>query len=221
MFHPKKWRGWFAYGSGALGDWGAHIIDTAHRFLNLGLPSAIEAVSRDQPSEFIFPQASTLRFEFAARGAKPPVDVWWYDGQTNRPPLPAELGPGAVLKEEAGKFIYSRTLVFKGGTHGDTLRIIPEARMQELAPTLPKVVGGFSDHPTNFVLACQGKEESRSPFHVSGPLTQVFLLGVIAQRLGGRLEFDPVRRVFTNSPEATALLAGPAPRTGWERYYRL
>jgi hypothetical protein len=55
---------------------------------------------------------------------------------------------------------------------------------------------------------------------VSGPLTQVFLLGVIAQRLGGRLEFDPARRVITNNAEATALLAGPAPREGWEAYYR-
>jgi len=218
--HPQTWRGWFEYGNGAFGDWGPHILDTAHRFLDLGLPHTIEAVHRDQPSPFIFPQASTIRFDFAERGSKPPVQVWWYDGAANRPPLPAELGTGAVLKEEAGKFIYSRTLAFKGGTHGDTLRVIPEARMQALAPTLPKVAGGFSDHPTNFVLACQGKEESRSPFRVSGPLTQVFLLGVIAQRLGGRLEFDSARRVFTNNAEATALLAGPPPRPGWEGYYR-
>jgi len=219
--HPQTWRGWFEYGNGAFGDWGPHILDTAHRFLELGLPRTIEAVHRDQPSPFIYPQASTIRFDFAERGSKPPVEVWWHDGVANKPPLPAELGPGAVLKEEAGKFIYSSKLVFKGGTHGDTLRIIPEARMQELAPTLPKVVGGFSDHPTNFVRACQGKEESRSPFHVSGPLTQVFLLGVIAQRLGGRLEFDATRRTITNNAEATALLAGPAPRAGWETYYRL
>jgi predicted dehydrogenase len=218
--HPQTWRGWFDYGNGAFGDWGPHILDTSHRFLELGLPHTIEAVRRDQPTPYIFPQASTVRFDFAARGAKPPVEVWWYDGVANRPPLPAQLGPGAVLEEQAGKFIYSRTLVFKGGTHGDTLRIIPEARMQELAPTLPKIAGGFSDHAVNFVRACQGKEESRSPFHVSGPLTQVFLLGVIAQRLGGRLEFDAAHRVFTNSPEATARLAGPAPREGWARYYR-
>ena len=96
----------------------------------------------------------------------------------------------------------------------------PRSGCSELAPSLPKIAGGFSDHATNFVLACQGKEESRSPFRVSGPLTQVFLLGVIAQRLGGRLEFDPARRVFTDNAEATALLAGPAPRAGWERYYR-
>jgi predicted dehydrogenase len=218
--HPKTWRGWFDYGDGAFGDWGPHILDTAHRFLELGLPRTIEAVHRDQPSPYIFPQASTIRFDFAARGSKPPVEVWWYDGVANRPPLPAELGPGAVLTELGGKFIYSRTTVFKGGTHGDTLRIIPEDRMRALAPSLPKITGGFSDHAVNFVLACQGKEESRSPFAVSGPLTQVFLLGVIAQRLGGRLEFDPARRVFTNNAEATALLAGPPPRAGWERYYR-
>jgi len=218
--HPQTWRGWFDYGNGAFGDWGPHILDTSHRFLELGLPHTIEAVRRDQPNPYIFPQASTVRFDFAARGAKPPVEVWRYDGVANKPPLPAELGPGAVLEEQAGKFSYSRKLVFKGGTHGDTVRIIPEARMQELAPTLPKITGGFSDHATNFILACQGKEESRSPFHVSGPLTQVFLLGVIAQRLGGRLEFDPARRVFTNNSEATTLLAGPAPRAGWETYYR-
>lgn len=218
--HPQTWRGWFDYGNGAFGDWGPHILDTSHRFLDLGLPHTIEAVHRDQPSPYIFPQASTIRFDFAARASKPPVEVFWYDGVANKPPLPAELGPDAVLKEEAGKFIYSRQMVFKGGTHGETLRIIPEARMQELAPTLPKIAGGFSDHPTNFILACQGKEESRSPFRVSGPLTQVFLLGVIAQRLGGRLEFDSARRVFTDNAEATAMLAGPAPREGWERYYR-
>ena len=220
MLHPKKWRGWFAYGSGALGDWAPHILDTAHRFLELGLPHTIDAVRRDDPNPFIFPQATTLRFDFAARGTKPPVEVWWYDGVANRPPLPAELGPGAALTEQAGKFVYSRTLVFKGGTHGDTLRIIPEERMQERAPSLPKVAGGFSDHATNFVLACQGKEESRSPFRVAGPLTQVLQLGMIAQQLGGRLEFDAARRAFTNSAEATALLAGPPPRAGWERYYR-
>ena len=212
--HPQTWRGWFDYGNGAFGDWGPHILDTSHRFLELGLPHTIEAVHRDQPSPYIFPQASTIRFDFAARASKPPVEVFWYDGVENKPPLPAELGPDAVLQEQAGKFIYSRTLVFKGGTHGDTVRIIPEARMQELAPTLPKIAGGFSDHPTNFILACQGKEESRSPFRVSGPLTQVFLLGVLAQRLGGRLEFDSTRRVFTNNAEATALLDRPGAAGG-------
>jgi predicted dehydrogenase len=218
--HPENWRGWFAYGTGAFGDWGAHILDTAHRFLKLGLPHAVEAIRLEGRSEFIFPQASTIRFDFAARPGMPPVEVFWYDGVDNVPPLPAELGAGASLTEKAGKFIYSNTLVFRGGTHGDTLRIVPESRMSEMSASLPKVGGGFSDHATNFVLACQGREESRSPFHVSGPLTQVFLLGVIAQRLGGRLAFDAARGEFRGNHAANRLLAGPPPRKAWEEYYR-
>ena len=219
LLHPQTWRGWFDYGTGAFGDWGAHILDTAHQFLDLGLPHTIDAVRRDGPSEFIFPQATTIRFDFAARRGMPPVEVFWYDGVDNRPPLPPELGPGATLAEREGKFIYSKELVFKGGTHGDTLRVVPEQRMQDLSATLPRIAGGFSDHATNFVLACQGKEESRSPFQVSGPLTQVFLLGIVAQRLGGCLSFDPARREFRDNAAANRLLRGPDPRAGWEQYY--
>ena len=218
--HPETWRGWFDYGTGAFGDWGAHILDTSHRFLKLGLPRTIEAVRRDGTSAFIYPQASTIRFDFAARGDMPPVEVFWYDGVDNVPPLPKELGPGAIPTEKNGKFIYGRTLTFRGGTHGDTLRILPDSRMEEMAASLPKIAGRSSDHFTNFVRACQGIEESRSPFTVSGPLTQVFLLGVIAQRLGGRLEFDAATRAFVGNPAATQLLAGPAPRPGWELFYQ-
>jgi len=219
--HPLTWRGWFDYGTGALGDWGAHILDTAHRFLDLGLPRTVEAIRREGTSPLIYPQASTIRFAFPARGSMPPIDVFWFDGVGNRPPLPPELGPGATLSEEAGKFIYSRQLLFRGGTHGDTLRIVPEARMRGMAAALPRIGGGFSDHATNFVRACHGREESRSPFRVAGPLTQVLLLGVIAQRLGGRLTFDAARREFVENRAATDLLSGPPPRPGWERFYHL
>jgi predicted dehydrogenase len=221
LLHPGDWRGWFNYGNGAFGDWGPHILDTCHRFLELGLPHTIEAVKRDGPNEFIFPQATTIRFDFAARGDMPPVEVFWYDGVENRPPLPSELGPGATLERKNGKFIYSKKFVFAGGTHSETLRIVPEEKMRELAPTLPRVTGGFSDHFQNFALACLGREETKSPFHVAGPLTQVFLLGVIAQRLGGKLEFDPVAKRFTNSDRANELLVTEPARPGWEQYYRV
>jgi predicted dehydrogenase len=219
--HPGNWRGWFDFGNGAFGDWGPHILDTVHRFLNLGLPHAIEALRRDGASEFIFPQASTIRFDFPARGSLPPVEVFWYDGVENRPPVPEELGPEGQITRPNGKFIFSKDYAFQGGTHSDTLRIIPDSKMRELAPQLPRFATGFSDHFRNFVLACQGKEEARSPFHVSGPLTQIFVLGVIAQRLGGRLDFDPVAKRFKNNARANELLYGPAPRSGWERYYRV
>lgn len=218
--HPGNWRGWFAYGNGAFGDWGSHILDTCHRFLKLGLPHTIEAEKRDAANEYIFPQATTIRFDFAARGAMPPVEVFWYDGVENLPPLPPELGKTpADFRQKHGKFIYGEGLTFLGGTHGETLRIIPEARMRELGPTLPRIKGGFSDHFQNFVLACLGREEPKSPFHLAGPLSQVFNLGVIAQRLGGRLEFDPVAKRFINNAKANELLTMEPPRAGWENYF--
>jgi hypothetical protein len=191
------------------------------------LPRVIEAVRRDGPNDFIFPQASTIRFDFAARQSMPPVEVYWYDGVENLPPRPAEdrppAGQNAVPAADStqlnGKYLYAGSLVFKGGTHGDTLRIIPEERMRAMAGDLPRITGRYSDHFENFVLACRGREQARSSFDISGPLTQVFLLGVIAERLGGRLEFDPQTKRFIGNPRANELLKGPPPRHGWESYY--
>ena len=217
-YHPYSWRAWFWYGNGAFGDWGPHTLDTCHRFLNLGMPEEIEAINRDGISEYIFPQASTTAFRFPARGALPPVEILWFDGRDNKPPRPAELDAGRELPAN-GKVIFSKELVFQGGTHSDTLRIIPEARMKEMAGQLPKTTAG-SEHYLNFLLACKGRESCRSSFDVSGPLTQMFMLGVIAQRLGGTLKFDRRTQRITNNKAADALLS-PPPRKGWETYYRL
>ena len=67
---------------------------------------------------------------------------------------------------------------------------------------------------------CCGDEQTRSPFSVSGPLSQMLALGCLAQRLGGTLEFDPTTRQITNNQQANALLKS-SPRQGWEEYYRL
>jgi predicted dehydrogenase len=70
-----EWRSWFEFGNGALGDWGAHIFDTAHEFLDLGLPAEVNAVKIVGHSPLIFPQASTLSFKFPERGGKPPLEL--------------------------------------------------------------------------------------------------------------------------------------------------
>ena len=230
-----EWRSWFDFGNGALGDWGAHIFDTAHEFLELGLPTEVAAVKLDGHSPFIFPQASTLAFRFPARGSKPPVELMWYDGQNNLPPLPPEFaapvidpnvpppskGPGEGKVLPPGKVIYSDELMFQGGTHGSTLKIIPEAKALELAGKLPPVPATSSNHFENFLLACQGEERCRSSFAVAGPLCQVMGLGVIAQRLNTTLKFDPVAKKITNDKGANELLAGVPPRKDWAQYYKL
>lgn len=218
--HPGNWRSWFNYGNGAFGDWGPHILDTCHQFLELGMPHTIEAEKREGPNEWIFPQASTIRFEFAKRGAMPPVKVWWYDGVENIPEAPGEMGPNPKVSRN-GKFIYSKELTFLGGTHSDPLRIIPEEKYRELAPALPKFPLKNSDHFMNFVLSCKGQEKARSPFSISGPLTQVFLLGVVAQHVGGKLNFASDKQRFINNDLANQVLQGPPVRKDWEKYYKL
>ena len=233
-FHPLTWRGWYDMGMGALGDWGAHILDTIHQFLELGLPCEVSTSLLKEHNDYFFPMSSTIEFKFAARKNMPAVDITWYDGVDNLPPLPEGYGGAATVDPNIpppvgqrqqpqqlnpGKIIYSKELTFKGGSHGSTLSIIPEAKAKEMESKLPEVPKSPSNHYANFLLACQGKEKTRSPFEISGPLSQVLCLGVIAQRMKVRLQFDPVTKQFTNNPFANTMLTGLPPRSGWEHYY--
>lgn len=230
-----QWRCWYDFGMGALGDWGAHILDTAHQFLELGLPTEISLIKQKGHNRFFYPYSSTILFKFPARGNMPPCDVTWYDGLDNLPPVPAgygsvELDPtipppsnGEIIptKLNPGKIIYSKELTFKGGTHASTLTIIPEEKAKEMASKLPEVPISPSNHFANFLLACKGQEKTRSPFDIAGPLSQVFCLGVLAQQLNTKLIFDPITKQITNNPVANQLLTGAEPRKAWKQYYRL
>jgi len=220
-FHPGNWRGWHQHGTGCFGDWGAHILDTIHRFLELGLPEKIKATKRVLPNDLIFPLASTINFQFPQRDGMPAMDIDWYDGAENLPPLPDDFAGRTLDPKSPGKFIFAGENVFQGGSHGATLQELNEDRAKALAASGDfEKFGENSDHYKNFLLACRGDEETRSPFSVSGPLSQVLALGCMAQRLGGELEFDRGTKQITNNETANALLAD-TPRKGWEQYYSL
>ena len=93
-----QWRCWYDFGMGALGDWGAHIIDTAHEFLHLGLPSEVEMLYAKGHNKFFYPYSSTIKFHFPEREGMPACDITWYDGLDNLPPVPA--GAGTSVHEE-------------------------------------------------------------------------------------------------------------------------
>jgi hypothetical protein len=220
---------------GALGDWGAHILDTIHQFLELGLPYEINPVWLKEHNDYFYPMSSSLQFRFAARKNMPALDINWYDGLDNIPPVPAGYGTSDIdpnippvaggklqpTKLNPGKIIYSKDLTFKGGSHGSALSIIPSEKAKEMESKLPEVPKSTSNHYANFLLSCLGKEKTRSPFEVAGPLSQVFCLGVMAQRLNQKLEFDTQTRQITNNPFANAMLVGAPPRSGWEDYYKI
>ena len=234
-FHQGNWRCWYDFGMGALGDWGAHILDTVHEFLDLGLPYQIKMVRAKGHNDYFYPYSSTILFRFGARGNMPPVDVTWYDGLDNLPPLPEGFGKSELAANipatnqgeyrdsdlNPGKIIYTKDLMFKGGSHGSTLSIIPEKRAKEMEGMLPKVPESPSNHYVNFLRAIRGEEKTRSPFEINGVLSQVFCLGVIAQRLNADLYFDTRLKQFTNNQFANAMLAGSLPRKGWEYFYNL
>ncbi|MDR1666885.1 MAG: Gfo/Idh/MocA family oxidoreductase [Bacteroidales bacterium] len=234
-FHYGNWRGWYDFGMGALGDWGAHILDTIHEFLELGLPYEVEPLKLEGHNDYFFPKASTLLFRFPKRKKMPPVDITWYDGVKNIPAVPEGYGTLALdpnippvaggkiqpSKLPPGKIIYSKELTFKGGSHGSTLSIIPEEKAKAMESKLPEVPQTTSNHYANFLLACQGREKTRSPFEINGVLSQVFSLGVMAQRLNTKILFDRTTKTITNNAFANAWLTQAPPRKGWEEYYKL
>ena len=229
-FVNGQWRCWFDYGLGALGDWGAHLIDTAHEFLDLGLPTEVSMIRADGHNPFFYPMESTINFKFPKRGDMPALDINWYDGVNNIPPVPAnyktsELDPNIPAasngkiqpsKLNPGKIIYGKDLTFAGGSHGKTLMILDEKAKDMSLPFVPK---SPSNHYANFLKACMGQEKTRSPFAIAGPLSQVFSLGVMAQKLNTKLVFDREKKQITNNALANQLLQGPAPRKGWEQYF--
>lgn len=235
-YHNGQWRCWYDFGMGALGDWGAHLIDTAHQFLDLGLPNEVSMLRADEHNPFFYPYSSTILFKFPERKNMPACDITWYDGTNNLPPLPEGYGSSSKLdpnipapsngsiqsqKLNPGKIIYGKDLTFKGGSHGSTLSIIPEDKAKDMAAKLPEVPVSPSNHYANFLKACKGEEKTRSPFEIAGPLSQVFCLGVLSQMMNTSLKFDRKTKRITNNKIANQLLVGAPPRKGWEQYYKM
>jgi len=232
-FVQGEWRSWYDFGNGCLGDWGAHTMDTMHRFFDLGLPSEIRIRDVQGWNPFVFPMQDTLTFKFAAKGARPAIDLDWYEGVTNAPELPAgykfqkwdssiPTAKGSTAdvasKLVPGKFFYMADgTVWQGGSHSK-----PISRCGDEGP-VPEFPKPGSDHYANFLLAVMGKEETRSPFSVAAPLSEVFCLGCIAQRLNRGFKFDPATKQVVGDETANRLMKGSAgtPRRGWEEFYKV
>ncbi len=234
-FDRGQWRCWYDFGMGTLGDWGAHLIDTLHEFLELGLPTEINPSYLKDHNPFFYPMSSSIDFKFAARKDMPECIINWKDGLDNLPTLPAGYGDAVVDKDiptvagEAfvpttlppGRVVYADGLILKGGSHGTPLSIVSGERGNDFKKYVDDYVKEQPDCFTDFLVACQGKGKTNSPFSVSGPLSQVFCLGVISQRLNTKLIFDPATKTVTNNSLANEMLRGSLPRAGWEKYYQI
>ncbi|MBP7745752.1 MAG: Gfo/Idh/MocA family oxidoreductase [Phycisphaerae bacterium] len=211
-YHPMAWRAWWDFGSGWMADRGAHQIDPAFWALKLGLPTSVEATTLGQTEE-THSIAGIVTFQFPARENLPPVRLTWYEGL--RAPRPEELEPERMMGDSDGGALFKGT---KGkiicGTYGNSPRLIPESRMREYqrpAQTIPRVADG---HEQDWVRACKEGRPAGAHFEYSATLTEICLLGVIAKRMGTRIEWDAANMQVINLPEANKYVRTEY-RDGW------
>jgi predicted dehydrogenase len=236
IYHPFNWRGWLDFGVGALGDMGAHLIDQPYWALGLTHPTSIEATSTPwgtmplpEPARLTasnnsgsssrtrpvsYPMATTVHYEFAARGAQPPVRLSWYDGGLY-PARPAMLPDDVPLKTSGVIFVGERGILMND-TYGRNPRLYPMSLMADAA-LVPETYERISwGHEINWARACMGQAKASSPFEYAAQLTETMLLGIVALRTGqGRkLLYDGERMLVTNIPEANQYLRREY-RPGW------
>jgi predicted dehydrogenase len=203
---PFKWRGYWDFGTGALGDMGCHIMDGTYWALGLTAPTSVEPISA-KGTDVSGPTAEVIRMQFPARGSMPPVQWTWYDGGL-MPPMPPELEEARKLHDNGTLLVGSKATVV-ADTYYDSIRIIPEAKMKEMAPglppkTIPRVVGG---HFAEWIRACKGGVRAGSNFDYSSRLTESVIIGNIAVRARHRIEWDSDALKVTNLPSANEFVA--------------
>lgn len=207
-YHPFNWRGWWDFGTGALGDMACHIMDTAYWALDLRDPTAVEATSEGNNEES-GPAWSIINYDFPARGDRGPVKLTWYDG--NKKP-PAEVTGGKVADEPNGVLIIGEKGAMIAPYTEPPRLLNPEQQADFKLPekSIPRSPG----HWHEFVNACRGGPPAKSNFDYSGPLTETVLLGNLAVRSGKRIEWDAKNLKCTNVPEANQYVSREY-RKGW------
>lgn len=194
-YHPWTWRNWWDFGTGLLGDLGCHKLSTVFKALNLGQPTSVEASSTKLNPE-TYPLGVIARYEFPAREDHPPLRLTWYDGGL-KPPRPPGLESGEGMRDT----LY---LGEKGILMGP--RLLPDALAdgyQRPPKTLPRSPGHYHE----WVAACRGGPPAGANFvDHAGLLTEVCLLGNVAVRAQGRIEWDAANLRVTNNPAANRWL---------------
>jgi len=212
---PFKWRGWWDFGTGALGDMGCHIMDMPYWALDLKYPTSVDATS-DGNSALAGPNASTVTYEFAAGEYNNKLEFSWYDG--GRMPKKEVLAGSSIPNKdiakkfdlvmigEKGKMFFKRS-----STDWQVVGDAVDANFVRPPITIPRV----ENEDVEWLDACKGGSPALSNFSNSGPFSEQVLLGNLAIRLGKKIQWDGVAMKATNAPEADSLIK-PKYRKGWQ-----
>jgi len=197
------WRGFFDFGTGALGDMAVHNLDPAWYALELGAPLAASSVSGPLGKES-YPAWQEITFEFAAKGDRGPLKVIWHDGG-KLPEPPADLEGKYNLEDNGILFVGEKGTMIGG--KGSSPRLFPTKLRREFVEppkTIPRSIG----HRQEWVKACKdGKPaDAKAGFDYSGPFVEMLLVGNLATRLQKRIEWDSENMRATNAPEAEGMI---------------
>ena len=203
---PFRWRGWWDYGCGAIGDMAIHLMDPAFWGLDLGGP--VRITSQGPPVHADSgPKWMATHFEFGQRGDKPAVDLFWYEGDAQPP---AEIA--AELPMNGSLFIGDKGRI--AIAHDQFPKLLPEEKFNDFIPPAP-FLAESPGHHRQWIDACKSDNKTGSPFSYAGPFTEVVLLGNVAYRIGEPINYDPAQMKITNIARANDLLSKPY-RKGWE-----
>ena len=214
-FAPRLWRGWWDFGTSILGDWACHTLDAPVWSLDLAPPTRVTVENYEGIHDGFVPRSTHLKFEFAARGDKPPVTLHWYDGGQH-PAVPLDWDrtkpfPGGGMLMVGSK----QTLMT--GERPDSPRLLNDANWEDFKKNLPpkvipRIVGGpFAE----WLRAIKGEGPlPGSNFDYASRLTEVALVGVMAQRSNRDIDWDAAKMQVTNHPDFEHIVREPA-RRGW------
>lgn len=216
VYVPKSWRGFYDFGNAELGDWACHTLDAPFWSLDLGMPTATEAVFSSGAPEGFLPDKSIIKFEFPARGNKPPVTLLWHEGglkPENRPEWGIDELPGSGMI-----MIGEKENIITGGRPNNAQLMMSKEKWDQWVenempePTIPRVEGGPQ---LEFLRAVKGEGPlPGSNFDYATRLTEMAAVGVLAQRFNTRIEYDAENMKVTNHSGMERFIKEPV-RDGW------
>ena len=206
-YQPFKWRGWWDFGCGALGDMACHQMDAAFWGLDLKYPISVEATSEGMTDESA-PKRSQIIYQFPARGKMPPLTLYWYDGDNSSQvcPRPKGLEESRKMPSSGQYIVGEKGTIFDSSDYCTSPRLIPETAMQAFTrppKTIPRVPQ--ANPHLEWVTACHGGPKPGSNFDYSGPFTETVLLGNLAIRVGKKVMWDG-KNMRADLPEAQKLV---------------